>query len=487
MLIRRSVRAGAGSRRPATLEAFLISMSTELHEPQHTEDAQLRRDLATAALPVLPASRPRIVIADLVVLLGVMFASLPIRFGFTLDKPFLEYLAGFSLATVIHLTVSYFGGLYEAEPRLAARLWLPRVGVLTGIALLVVNTISLISGWFLIPRGNLPIVFVLVSIGLTTNRHVARRLRTRREGKARILVVGEPDEAEIAVEHLIRLERGTEIAGRTASVANLIEDVAATQATDVLLMPSDAVERIFPFPLEALESRRIGVFQRIGPADTLLGLQRSRQIAGMPFIVVREHALPDNRAYFKRILDLLYVLAAAPLLVVVGLAAALYVRVTAGPGILLRQERVGRFGVPFTLYKFRTMITDAEADTGAVLSSDDDPRIIPGLRWVRRTRMDEIPQFINVLKGQMSIVGPRPERPEFTAEFESVIPGYGRRHDIPPGITGLAQVQGAYDTDPMFKLGHDLQYLVNWSPLLDLEIIGQTVLTVLRGFPRSDS
>ncbi len=95
--------------------------------------------------------------------------------------------------------------------------------------------------------------------------------------------------------------------------------------------------------------------------------------------------------------------------------------------------------------------------------------------------MDELPQFWNVARGDMSIVGPRPERPEFAEQYELIIPGYGRRHDIPPGLTGLAQVHGHYHTDPGFKLGHDLQYLVNWSPVLDLQIMVRTVWVILTG------
>ena len=145
------------------------------------------------------------------------------------------------------------------------------------------------------------------------------------------------------------------------------------------------------------------------------------------------------------------------------------------------RTRVGRFGVPFELIKFRTMVPDAEERTGAVKASKDDPRIIKGLGWLRRTRLDELPQFVNIARGEMSIVGPRPERPEFAEHYEMLIPGYGRRHDIPPGLTGLAQVSGNYHTDPGYKLGHDLQYLVNWSPILDLQIMLRTVWTVLSG------
>ncbi|MFV2039193.1 MAG: sugar transferase, partial [Acidimicrobiales bacterium] len=193
------------------------------------------------------------------------------------------------------------------------------------------------------------------------------------------------------------------------------------------------------------------------------------------------HALPPHRARFKRVTELGYLILALPLLLLVIACTALYVRVVAGRGIVLRQDRVGRFGSVFTLYKFRTMVPDAELDSGAVKAGADDPRVIPGLRWVRRSRLDELPQFWNILRGEMSIVGPRPERTEFADRYEELIPGYARRHDIPPGLTGLAQVHGHYYTDPGFKLGYDLQYLVNWSPVLDLQIMLRTVWTVSSG------
>jgi lipopolysaccharide/colanic/teichoic acid biosynthesis glycosyltransferase len=131
------------------------------------------------------------------------------------------------------------------------------------------------------------------------------------------------------------------------------------------------------------------------------------------------------------------------------------------------------------MVKFRTMVTDAEAVTGATLADADDPRVIPRCQWVRATRMDELPQLWNVLRGEMSLVGPRPERPEMTEQFEAAIPGYARRHALPPGLTGLAQIHGRYHTNPEYKLGYDLQYIVNWSPVADLEILLRTVWVVL--------
>ena len=136
----------------------------------------------------------------------------------------------------------------------------------------------------------------------------------------------------------------------------------------------------------------------------------------------------------------------------------------AGRPLLFRQVRVGVGGETFEMVKFRTMRLDAESDGVARLATDGDPRVIPACRWVRATRADELPQILHIVTGQMSIVGPRPERPELTKGFEKEIAGYTRRHEVPPGLTGLAQIHGRYHTDAEYKLGYDLQYLVNWSP-----------------------
>jgi len=125
------------------------------------------------------------------------------------------------------------------------------------------------------------------------------------------------------------------------------------------------------------------------------------------------------------------------------------------------------------------MVRDAESDGRAVLATEDDDRVLPALRWMRSARADELPQLWNVLNGEMSLVGPRPERPELVAGIIERVPGYVRRNEFPPGLTGLAQVQGRYGTDAEYKLGYDLQYLVNWSIVIDLQIMVRTVWVVL--------
>ena len=190
--------------------------------------------------------------------------------------------------------------------------------------------------------------------------------------------------------------------------------------------------------------------------------------------------MSSSQRHFKRLLDLFLLLLTAPGL---GDCCSAASRSTSSSSradpLLFRQVRVGVGGETFEMVKFRTMRPDAEADGVAQLAQQDDPRVIPACRWVRATRADELPQILHIVTGKMSIVGPRPERPELTAGFEKEIAGYTRRHEVPPGLTGLAQIHGRYHTDAEYKLGYDLQYLVNWSPVLDLEIIARTIWVIL--------
>jgi sugar transferase (PEP-CTERM system associated) len=165
------------------------------------------------------------------------------------------------------------------------------------------------------------------------------------------------------------------------------------------------------------------------------------------------------------------------------LLTALLIKLTSAGPVLYRQARVGYDGKVFVVYKFRSMYLDAEARTGAVWAAKDDPRITPVGRWLRKLRLDELPQFFNVLRGEMSIVGPRPERPEFVKVLCERIPYYRQRHCVKPGVTGWAQINYKYgDTieDTVIKLEYDLYYIKHLSPSLDAYIIFHTMKTMLR-------
>lgn len=189
---------------------------------------------------------------------------------------------------------------------------------------------------------------------------------------------------------------------------------------------------------------------------------------------------PSERVYTgaKRLIDLAVSALGLVVLAIVALFVWIANRLRSPGPLLYRQVRVGKAGRQFQVYKFRSMIPDAEAATGAIWATADDSRVTPVGRFLRKTRLDELPQFINVLKGEMSLIGPRPERPEFVEVLANEIPFYRARHAVRPGITGWAQVSyryGSSQDDTRIKLEYDLYYVNRMSPLLDIRIILRTV------------
>ncbi|MBX3176629.1 MAG: sugar transferase [Candidatus Hydrogenedentes bacterium] len=214
--------------------------------------------------------------------------------------------------------------------------------------------------------------------------------------------------------------------------------------------------------------------------DTLL-FQHSEiaSVAGVPLIEVTQRLYTGGYARLKRVIDVATALAALVLLSPVAAAAALAVKLSSPGGVLYRQERIGLLGAPFYIYKFRTMYADVERESGPKWAEENDPRITPVGRVLRRHRIDEIPQLWNVLRGDMSLVGPRPERPHFVDEFSKRLPLFKRRLVVKPGLTSLSHVKGSYSSEPADRLRYDLVYIGNLSLLTDLRILFSTVRIVL--------
>lgn len=187
-----------------------------------------------------------------------------------------------------------------------------------------------------------------------------------------------------------------------------------------------------------------------------------------------------ERRSLKRILDIFFSLAALALTALPMLAVALAIKLDSKGPVFYKQVRTGRYGKEFKVYKFRSMRQDAEKASGPVMAGENDPRITKVGRFLRAVRLDELPQFINVLKGEMSVVGPRPERPFFVKQFQEDTPEYAYRHNVKPGITGLAQVYGKYNTTAYDKLVYDLMYVQHCDLFTDLVIIIQTVRVLFR-------
>lgn len=228
-------------------------------------------------------------------------------------------------------------------------------------------------------------------------------------------------------------------------------------------------------------SKGIKVYLSPNLNDILLYSSKVINISDKPFFEISKVNLTEEEKFLKRLIDiilsLLFLIILSPLFIIIPLL----IKLTSKGRVFYIQERVGENGKNFNLIKFRTMIEGAEDLTGPVLSSVEDKRVTLIGKFLRKTHLDEIPQFINVIKGEMSIVGPRPERPEFFEKIEKNIPHFIYRVRLKPGITGLAQILGKYDTTPEEKIKYDLIYISNWSPFFDFYILLLTIKKIISG------
>lgn len=222
------------------------------------------------------------------------------------------------------------------------------------------------------------------------------------------------------------------------------------------------------------------------------GRERRREVADLyTWATSPSFFWPDARRarfyrFSKRSFDIGFALAALAVSLPIAVFVLPAIKFSSPGPIFYAQERVGRGGVPFTIYKLRTMRMDAETASGPMLSPHGDTRNTAVGRLLRATKLDEVPQFWNVLKGEMSIVGPRPERPHFVEPFSGHIYSYSLRHAVRPGLTGLAQIKGDHLTHVYVKLHYDLIYVCHRRFALDLMILAKTPLTILRNMLRRE-
>jgi len=315
-------------------------------------------------------------------------------------------------------------------------------------------------------------------------------------GRCRLLVVGASGAGEL-VDELAQhprlpfdvvgivddARRGEQIAG--VPVLGSVDELAqiAERARPELVVLADdsarasAIERLIDVSHVRLSAVALPQFY-----EYAFGRLPVRKVSPEWFMTILDLYRRPYSQLAKRTFDVIVAATALVLVSPILAVVALVVRRTPGP-VIYRQRRLGEHGRFFTIYKFRTMREDAETD-GAAWASEGDPRITPAGAVLRRTRLDELPQLWNVLKGEMSVVGPRPERPEFLDELRDAVPFWTRRHLVKPGITGWAQIRRGYTADASGtadKLAYDLWYLRHRSLLIDLCICAKTFSTLLTG------
>ena len=451
-----------------------------------------------------------LVAADCCCVLASYFGAFTLRQ--VLPLPFTAHLLPSSrLAEVNHsldfllvtqVVLLYFFGFYDLQrPQPHGRL-IARVAAALGLQLLATTALYFFRGDLLFPRSVLVLLWVFNTATVTMVRlWVSYRLGQLRPPS--ILLVGEEEGVRTFLTNLESLQPfqnlhvvgfvslngagpprpdfQTPWLGSSDQLGHILRDVKVDDV--ILLSPTtwkdSFVDRLLRTSVDdrALGRPRVLVVPSV--YDILVGRVSSLRLHDMPLVEVVKNPRDDMAFVVKNFIDRLIAgVLLVPILPVLVLAAMLIKMTSSGP-IFFRQRRVGQDGRVFTLYKLRTMMHNAEATTGAILARQGDPRITRIGRLLRESRIDEIPQLLNVLNGTMSLVGPRPERPEFVTEFSRTIPGYTERHQVKPGLTGLAQVNGEYHTTPEYKLKYDLAYIYNYSLWLDVRIMVESVKVML--------
>jgi exopolysaccharide biosynthesis polyprenyl glycosylphosphotransferase len=344
-------------------------------------------------------------------------------------------------------------------------------------------------------------VFASLLIGRLTLRTTQRLLAKRSLNLRKAIVVGTSQQAKDVVETIRQhptlgvsitgyvqgpessmTQRSTEISmlGIYTELPTLI---AEHNVTDVIITERPDHEEEWLQMLDILDIPGLSIKILPDFYQQIQGLNKTNQIFGLPLIDIMTDPMPVWEKVVKRIMDVVIALLILMITLLLQIIIAMLIKITSKGPAIYKQQRVGRFGKPFMMYKFRTMKANAESESGPVWAKEDDPRITAVGHWLRKFRLDELPQFVNVLKGEMSLVGPRPERPHFVDQFKQEIPLYTRRLRVRPGITGWAQVKWKYDSDMedvKEKIRYDLFYLENRSLRMDLKILVNTLVTVLR-------
>ncbi|MCL5958313.1 MAG: undecaprenyl-phosphate glucose phosphotransferase [Chloroflexi bacterium] len=417
--------------------------------------------------------------------------------------PVQTYSAIIAIITLTLLVVFYFYGLYHLKRGISRidEFYKISSAVSLGTVLAVAINSFLLADSFVYPRQMLIFGWLLSLVSITVARMSYRSLvaglRKRGLGQAKILIVGaghtgntilqqvnrSPDLGYQVVgfldDEVMETSTRTPVLGKVDHLPRVIQQygveeviIAISGAShqkilDIVALCQDEAVNIKVYP---------DAFQIITKNEVSIG-----DLNGLPLVSIRDTALQGWHRIVKRLVDVVFSIIALILLSPLLLFIALLVKLDSpGPAFYV-QERVGLDGKPIRILKFRSMRVDAERRTGPVFARPDDPRKTPVGRFIRRFSIDEMPQFINVVMGQMSIVGPRPERPHFVEQFRERIPSYMRRHREKAGLTGWAQINGLRgDTSIEERTRYDLYYIENWSLLFDFKIMAKTILQLFR-------
>ena len=448
----------------------------------------------------IPTSIVALLLSEAVLLYSCYLLATYLMFDVGADV-FLFYEGGLVRISIVVLSVmlgAYFNDLYSDLRRGPALLLVQRFSLVLGMAFIAQAFLSYVGEQWLLPRWTMIMGSAMVIVILPLWRIVFSSIVLGVMGTPAVLFLGS---SPIIDRICQRLDARSEIGLRPIGFLSEAEDapdfeyckrvgtLADLRSVVEQLRPSRIVvamsERRVRMPVaELLDYRLSGILVEEAAQiyEAAFGQVCTSELRPSQLIFSAQLGPRPNTVLFQNVES--YLIATVALIVSLPIMAvvALLVRLTSRGPVLYRQVRVGLNGKPFVLYKFRSMSVDAEAGTGAVWAQKNDPRVTRLGKWLRMLRLDEIPQLFNVLRGEMAIVGPRPERPEFVKTLAEKIRFYHHRHCVKPGITGWAQINYKYGNtleDTMIKLEYDLYYIKNMSWSLDLYVIFHTVKTML--------
>lgn len=424
-----------------------------------------------------------------------------LRFGDVAGFTALADQGGLRLMIVALVVVGggFFCELYSREILSNSTDLAARIAVVMMASLLVLSALYYLIPEVMIGRGYLSLALILCGTMQFLLRRGLQTLGSLPGFAQRVLVLGVGPLAEV-IEATIQASHGNYVlagfvqpatdlvtvpAGRVVGNVNDIAGIVRQQRANKLVVAVTERRGVLPVK-DLLICKLSGVDVLDSPSfyEKISGKLLIENIQPSWFIYSNGFRSTTLKRVYKRFLDMVFalfgILMALPLFPLV----ALLVKVDSPGPALFRQIRVGERGREFAIMKFRTMRQDAESQSGAVWAQKNDPRITRIGGFLRKTRLDEIPQLFNVLKGDMSFIGPRPERPEFVEQLTERIPYYNKRHFVKPGLTGWAQIcypYGASEEDALEKLRYDLYYIKNYSILLDLFIVLETIKVVIYG------
>lgn len=427
--------------------------------------------------------------------------------------PLRQYVAVFPLFLLTHLLIFYFQGFYKTRLQRAKidDFLVICLNALLTIAIDVFGIMSYLYSYsqgsrplfrvtFKMSHGFLAVYFIVVVFMVTFLRNQIFFFMKRRYARGlnlqNVLVIGAGEmgravaqkvlvykdlgfrlkgflDDDRPVGEMVEIDGGAEVLGRIEDLGSILEKGEISEVFVALDLNN------YTKILETIKvANRYVVNVRLIPdLFQLLTLKANIQdLDGFPVISIDDVALKGGKSVIKRVVDVGVSAVGLIILLPVFLIVAVLIKLTSRGPVFYRQERMGMDGRRFKMIKFRTMVQNAEEETGPVMCRPDDPRMTRLGRLLRKLSIDEFPQLINVLKGEMSLIGPRPERPEFVQQFAGQIPNYMLRHKVKCGITGWAQVHGLRQDTPIDKrIEYDFYYIQNWSLGLDLKIIWMTL------------